>query len=245
MTCSLLSFFWLSCLPEAFAQTLDPINTERPSFSSSPLALSTGYWQIEAGYQFTHDNDSDTINDHTLPNALLRYGFYERFELQLSSAGYTWLESGDVKSNGFNDAGLGVKWQVNNSDAVIPVGLFAGVSLPVGSSDFTSDDIDPSIALFWSHSGLLDLFGTAKVQYSDTLYSLDNAIGISLSLTKNTGAFIEYLATFSEGDGPAHGLNYGVTWLLSNDLQLDINGGVGLNSRANDYFAGMGIAYRF
>jgi hypothetical protein len=36
-----------------------------------------------------------------------------------------------------------------------------------------------------------------------------------------------------------------VTWLLSNDLQVDLNGALGLNQRASDFTLGTGIAYRF
>jgi hypothetical protein len=241
--------YMLFCLSlsEAFAQELGPINTERPSFSSSPLVLPTGLWQIETGYQFTRDKDESSLKDHTLPNLLLRFGFHEKLELQLSGVTYKWQELDGLEENGFPGAGLGIKWQVNNSDAVVPVGLFGGISLPVGSSEFTNDNYDPSIGIFWSHSSTLDWFGTAIVKYSNDLFTFDNAIGISFSLPGNTGAFVEYLANFYENDndGSGHNLNLGASWLLSDNLQLDINGGVGLNSKANDYYTGMGISYRF
>jgi hypothetical protein len=120
----------LAHLPGAtvvFAQDPGPINTERPSFSSSPLALPTGYWQIEAGYQYTRNLGSNSSKDHSLPNALLRFGFHERLELQLNWSGYTRMTSDGAKSKGFKDASLGVKWQVNRADAAVAVGLFAGV----------------------------------------------------------------------------------------------------------------------
>ena len=46
------------------------------------------------------------------------------------------------------------------------------------------------------------------------------------------------------GSGPAHTLNGGLTHLLTDNLQLDINGGVGINGRADDYFLGPGLAFR-
>ena len=244
LSCCFLFCFSLS---DAFSQPLGPINTERPSFSSSPLALATGYWQIETGYQFTRNKDDPSLKDHTLPNVLLRYGFHENFELQLSSAGYSWQDSDHQKTQGFQDASLGIKWQINDSDAVIPIGLFGGISLPMGSSDFTSDDYAPSAGLFWTHSSTLEWFGTAKLNYSDDSFIFNNAVGISFSLPSDTGAYIEYLGTFYEdgNEGSEHNLNLGITWLASYDLQLDINGGFGFNSSANDYYTGMGISYRF
>jgi hypothetical protein len=233
------------CLSEANAQGPGPINTERPSFSSSPLALPTGFWQIEAGYQLTRNSGSDSLKEQTLPNALLRFGFYPNLELQLNGVGFKKTRADGVESDGFQDFSLGVKWQVNGSDAAIPIGLFAGVSLPVGSSEFSSDDYDPLVGVFWSHSGRLEWFGTVKAQKSDSKYSYDNAVGISFSLKETTGAFLEFHSSMPEGAGPAHNLNGGITWLLANALQVDIHGAVGLNSRASNYSVGTGIAYRF
>jgi len=202
-----------------YAEDPGPINTERPSFSSSPLALAAGYWQVEAGYQFTHDDDEATLDEHGVPNLLLRYGLHDRFEVQLSSAGYTWSKLDDDYTNGFQDASLGVKWQVNGSDSVLPIGLFAGVSLPIGSSDFSSDEFDPAFSVFWSWSTYLNFFGTATVGQSDGTNTLDNAVGINFSLTDNAGIFVEYLGAFTEGDGPVHELHTGITWLLTENLQ--------------------------
>jgi hypothetical protein len=228
-------------MSDVFAQDPGPINTERPSFSSSPLALATGFWQIEAGYQLTRNS----LTEHTLPNALLRFGFHQNLELRLNGVGFKQTRSDGVRTDGFQDVNLGIKWQINSSDAVVPIGLFAGVSLPVGSSEFSSDDYDPSVGVFWSHSGSLEWFGTVKAQKSAGKYVYDNAVGLSFSLQETTGAFVEFHSSMPEGSGPAHNLNGGITWLLSYSLQVDIHGGIGLNSRANDYSAGVGIAYRF
>ena len=230
---------------DAFAQDIGPINTERPSFSSSPLTLPADYWQIEAGYEYRRTQGSNGSKNHTLPNALLRYGFHVRFELQLNWSGYTRMTSNNAKTTGFNDASLGVKWQVNGADAAFVAGLFAGVSLPVGDQQLTSDDYDPEFAIFWTYSGRQDWFGTAKLSESGNQYKLENAAGINLSLAQNTGAYIEYKGSFPEGQGPAHDLNFGVTRLLDNNLQVDLNGSLGLNKRASDFSVGTGIAYRF
>ena len=155
------------------------------------------------------------------------------------------MTSSGSQTNGVKDASLGVKWQLNDKDAKFVAALFAGVSLPVGDSDLSSDDYDPELGFFWSYSSGLDWFGTAKLTDSGKRYKLENAIGINLSLGQETSAFIEYEGSYPEGQGPAHDLNFGVTWLLSHNLQVDLNGSLGLNSRASDYGLGTGIAYRF
>jgi hypothetical protein len=228
-----------------FAQDPGPINTERPSFSSSPLALFPGYWQIEAGYEYGRSTGSNGFRDQSLPNALLRFGFYRNFELQLNWTGYSWSRSSATETNGFKDASLGVKWQLNEADSAFVAGLFAGVSLPIGDGELTSDDYDPELALFWTYAGRLDWFGAVKLTHSESRHKLQNAIGINLELAPKTSAFLEYEGSYPEGRGPAHELNLGVLWLLADELQVDLNGSVGLNGRATDFGLGAGIAYRF
>ena len=227
------------------AQDPGSINTERPSFSSSPLALTAGFWQIEAGYEYTRNLGSNSSKEQTLPNALLRFGFHPRFELQLNWAGYNRMTSPGSSTSGLKDASLGVKWQISADDTPFVAAVFAGVTLPVGDKDLTSDEYDPEFAVFWTYSGALEWFGTAKFTESGKKYKLENAIGINFSLAQDTGAYVEYKGSFPEGQGPAHDLNFGVTWLLSNDLQVDLNGALGLNKRASDFTLGTGIAYRF
>ena len=209
------------------------------------MALDSGYWQLEAGYQFSGNDASSPSDEHSAPNALLRYGLRDNFELQLNWSGYTSTKSPSGDTSGYNDASLGIKWQLGQSDNKFVAGLFAGFSMPLGSNGQSSGSTDPEVAVFWSYQGALNWFGTSKISVSDDKYKLENAAGISLSLGEITGAFVEYKGTFPEGAGPAHDLNMGLTWLLNPDLQIDLHGTAGLNSRATDYVIGTGIGLRF
>lgn len=229
----------------ANAQESEIINTERPGFSSSPIALAPQRWQIEGGYQYTQDDGNPDFDDQTLPFALLRYGIADHLELQVSWAGLSWTKTGSQKVNGANDAGIGVKWQLNEADSSVPIALFAGLSIPVGDPEYSSDDVDPTLGLFWTHSAKLDWFGTVVVSESNDTVSGTNAIGVSLPINDNTGGFIEYYGNFAENSGPEHYLDGGISYLLQNNFQIDINAGFGLNSRAADFFFGFGIAYRY
>lgn len=129
---------WLSSIalivtaPAALAQEQGPINAERPGFSSSPIALARGVWQLEAGYQYTELNGGGA-ESHTLPLMLLRYGIADDTEIQFSWPGYTEIDFNGGDISGTTDASLGVKWQLSEPDAAVPLALFFGASLPVGS----------------------------------------------------------------------------------------------------------------
>ena len=229
----------------ALAEEVAPISTERPSFSATPWSLEKGVWQIETGILYVRDDDEQAYEDYSLPNALLRVGVGNRFELRLESVNYLWQEKEGVEHNGWSDLRLGFKWQATGKGDAFALGLHGGLGLPVGDEAFSGDEYRPSAAAFWSYSGGLDWFGTANISYADELFALENAVGISFSLPGNTSSFVEYLGVFTEHSGPKHDLNLGASWLLSNDFQLDVHGTAGLNSRANDLALGVGLSYRF
>ena len=229
----------------ANAQDAGPISAERPGFSSSPFVLAPSTIQVESGYQYTRESGNLDFDDHTMPLVLFRAGLTEQLELQISWAGYSWTDVGGSSFNGTNDAGVGIKWQVTDAAAAVPVALFAGLSLPVGSDEFSSDEAEPTLGAFWNYSAGLDWFGTVLVSESNDDESLSNAIGISLPIDADKGAYVEYFGNYGGIAGPEHYLNGGLTYVPEDQMQFDVHAGLGLNSRAADLFIGLGLAYRF
>lgn len=233
----------LTALPAVAQET---ISAERPGFSSSPFALDAGIWQVEGGYQYTQiTNDAES---HTLPLLLVRYGAGERTELQLSWSGYNQIDVGASSVDGVGDVNVGVKWQLSDDGATTPFGLFAGVSLPAGDNAFSSNEIDPTVGLFWAHNGRMSVFGTVLISEFDNQSTIANAVGLNLPMSRlcnSCSAYVEYFGLFSENSGPQHNANGGVSWLPAVNFQLDINLGIGINDRAPDGFLGFGAAYRF
>lgn len=231
----------LLCGP-APAQDGETIVAERPGFSSSPTVLAPSVLQLETGYEYVRVDSR--LDSHTLPLALIRVGVVDRLELQFAWAGYSWLETQGPDASGILDASVGIKYELNGPDTTVPVALFAGLTVPMGDDAFSSDNVDPRLGLFWSHSGSADWFGTATLTESDGEVLLGNALGLSLPVNANTSGYVEYFGIYGNG-GPEHFLNGGLAYTPRSNLQLDLNGGAGLNSRAADFFVGAGLAYRF
>jgi hypothetical protein len=240
-----LSAAAIAMIRSASAQDTGTISAERPGFSSSPIALDASVLQVEAGYQYTRNRGGVDFDDSTLPLALLRIGLLDRLELQLGWSGFSRLDVDSSHVDGITDVTVGVKWQLNPSDALVPVALFGGVSLPVGDDAFSSDEVDPIVGAFWSYTAGLDWFGTVLLREFDNTLTISPAVGTSFPVAVATSAYVEYFGNYVEGNGPAHYLNGGFAYLPRNDMQLDLNVGVGLNGRAADFFFGFGLAYRF
>jgi Putative MetA-pathway of phenol degradation len=224
------------------AQSVQRMTTERPSFSTTPYVLSPGVWQIETGYHYTNDSDGADFELQTLPQALLRYGMSDDIELQFGWPGLSWRDNGNNSDSGMNDATIRVKIQVADESAATPMAFFAGLTLPVGDDEFSSDSYDPSIGAAWAHSRF---FGTVLISKSDDDYTFENGLAMSFALKNDTSAYAEWQATVPEDGGSVHNLNGGILWLRRANMQLDLNASLGLNDRAADFSIGAGFSYRF
>lgn len=238
----LLSTSWLA---EARAQEMDPITAERPGFSSSPIALGESLLQLEAGYQFSRFDATPDFDEHLLPLALVRYGFAENLEFQISWSGLSVTDQGGNSNSAVTDASIGVKWQLNDGSAKVPVAVFMGLSLPVGDDEVSANEVDPTLGLFWTHSAALDWFGTVLIKESNDETTFANAVGISLPLEGNRSAYVEYFGEYGSQAGPQNFLNGGISYLATRNVQLDVHGGFSLNDRGADMFLGAGVAVRF
>lgn len=229
----------------ALAQATGPIVTDRPGFNSSPAALDPGILQIEAGYLFASDDAGSGIDAQSLPAISLRYGLIDDLELLVGWGGYAWLDiAGGDDSSGMTDASIGVRWQLADDDATVPLALFAGINLPVGASAVSSDESDPSVGAFWSYSAGLDWYGTVLLTNLDDTARVNYAVGLNLPINDKIGSFVEYLAVIGDG-GPEHYLNSGFIWLPRPDLQWDTWLGLGLNDRSVDIAFNLGLSYRY
>ena len=225
----------------ANAQSADPINTERPGFSFSPFVLDPGKWQIETGYSYTRDDDAD-FTLQTLPQVLLRFGLSDEIELQFGWPGLAWRDVGNSSDSGMTDAALIMKIQLTEDTAATPVAFLAGLSLPIGDSEFSSDSIDPTIGAAWSHSRF---FGTVLITRADGDYDFQNGVGVGFALNNDVSAYAEWQVSLPENGGSGHQLNGGVLWLRQNNMQWDANISLGLNDRVPDFSIGGGFSYRF
>ena len=216
------------------AAAQDAIITDRPGFSTGPGTVARGRTQLEAGFERAQGGAV------TAPFALLRYGVGARTEVRASWSGLTFDDGG---ADGLGGA-VEVK-RTLGAGARGSTGLLASVAIPSGGGA-----LDPSLGFLWSTSvGEVGVFGTATVGApsagGERRLTGTNSVGASLSLTDALGVFAEHFVSVTEGPGAArHVIDAGLTYLVTNDLQLDLTAGVGVGGGAGD-FVGAGIARRF
>lgn len=242
----------------------DVLVTDRPDFTEAASTVGRGRLQIEAGYTFFHDEESGTeVETHSYPETLYRIGLFEDwFELRIA---YNFLEEeiddpllGQTRLRGSDDLYLGAKIALTEQAGWLPeMAVIPQMFVPTGDSDFTNDEVLPGVNWLyaWEVNEWLSVGGSTQVNrvrdetghfYAEVAQSA--AMGVSL--TDRWGAYGEYFGLYpngavASGVGPEHFLNGGVTYLVNNNLQLDVRSGFGLNSNAADFFTGAGLSVRF
>lgn len=253
-------------------QTADPMQepliTDRPDFTESTEAIPPGHFQLEAGYTFTYDREGDDrLRDHTAPELLLRIGVVENLELRIGWDGYSWTDSQfegrtrggrrvtrDDWSQGGHDLSLGFKYKFVEQDGLIPhFGIIGAITVPSGSSSVSSGDVDPEIVFLWAYdlTDSISVAGNVGLAYptdgGHRFFQTSASIAGAFSITERLGAYVEYYGFYpnTEHSDAAHTVNGGFTYLFNNDFQIDWRIGAGLNKEADDFFTGVGLAWRF
>ncbi len=230
----------------------DSIIADRPGFSTGTYTVKPHVLNVELGYQYASSNNDSKQFSQSLPLMVLRTGLSEKIELDLLWDGLNIdKEKNQPTTTSRADISVGGKYRIYESTQYNLTALGI-LSLPTGSVPSKSNHFDPLLGLLWDYS-LSDetsLFGTVQASSyeaeSSRIYDTQAAIGASFSHTESIGTFVEiYTIVPSKSTlEREHVLDGGVTYLLSQDIQLDFNIGIGLNDSSPN-FVGFGIASRF
>jgi hypothetical protein len=242
-----------------FSGLKEPINPDRPDLTNGPLLVAPGHLQIETGYTYARTGPEKSSS---LGEVLLRYAFDDRWEARLGLNSYDWIDSGvpgERRISGFEDPAIGVKVRLNGAEAadrapgVPALGLLLNTTIPVGARALTADAWQPTatFALHWDLPAEWSLESNLGYTYAadsgrrfDQLFASASA---GFQLNEKWGGFLEgYVFSKESADGSAtHYADAGLSYLVSNDLALDVRFGVGLDKPHPNWFTGLGASVRF
>ncbi len=241
----------------------ETIITDRPDQTEAPQLTPRGFFQVETGAQCEYDYDSETgtRSENSLLNTTLwKYGASKYFELRLiteyASDKFKFTSRNEttdtvIKVSGFNPIAIGSKIAIQKEKGIIPdISLITHLELPYfGASDYRPDYIVPRFRFLFAHT-LTDRLTFSYNLGAEWENGSNASTGIytaslGINLFKNLNMFVESYGFLRENSKADNRLDGGFTYLLTNNIQLDCSGGIGLNDISPDYFVSGGISFRF
>ncbi len=240
----------------------DTIVTDRPDFTEASSTVGQGRVQFELGYTFFADDEMGTrIRRHSYPEALVRIGILEWLELRVVQNYLnerTSMTGMSMNSDGFEDMMLGAKIGLTEQEGCLPeLAVILQTTVPTGSTSQSNDEMLPGVNLLYGWEaldGYLELGGSTQINRARDdvghfYYEIAQSATLGVALSKKLSAYTEYFGFYptSARVGPLaqHFINGGFRYLITNNVQFDIRGGLGLNRNAEDYFVGSGISIRY
>jgi hypothetical protein len=210
-------------------------------------------FQIETGIVMQKDNPIEDVSVTTnkFATSLLRYGLVDGVELRLSGAYIQeqtqYLKGADTRT-GMEGLNIGAKFHLAEEEGIIPqAGLIASVIIPLGDKYFTEDEFVPGFVFAAAHSvtdwaAISYNLGTNIRKNQNSLYRYSLAIGFQP--LKKIGIFGEIFGIMKKKSIPAHAIDFGMTYLVVRNIQLDTSYGFAITDIAADSFFNFGLSWR-
>ncbi len=244
----------------------EPLQADRPGFTVSTVTVGRGVVQLESGYTYTLDNAGNIHqSEHEFPDTLWRIGmFAEWFEWRIeynyeilnTTIDRPFQPSLHQHLSGSEDLILGCKIALTPQEGILPeMCLLPEMSVPSGAPGITSGLTLPELiwGYSWKLNEKLSLTGLTSIgKNTDDLgfafTEVDQALSLQIQFTKKLQGYVEWYVLAPSGrttERTQHYSDGGFAYLVTNNIQLDIECGVGLNAAANNFFAGTGFVIRF
>ncbi|WP_338845001.1 transporter [Massilia sp. W12] len=236
------------------------IATDRPDFVESSDVVPKGMWQIETSLNWER-NTQQGANDRSFATpTLLRFGFANNLEFRIETDGRVWQRTddgtGSVRTNGWADTSLGLKWHfMDGKDSTPSAALLFHADLDSGSDGLRGNGIRPSIRLVaeWDLPDDMSLGimpGLMFDKNADGKRFTSGIFGIVVGKewSKTFRSFVEVSLpqiTGNSNGGTQANLTVGGAWLLSDNVQLDTALSRGLNKRTPSWNWTVGLSMRF
>lgn len=249
----------LSTVPAVAMIECNPMSTDRPDAAETSEVVCHTHFQLETSFFYTH-NKTTGVTDQTYSfPTLLRYGLLEYLELRLETEIVSiQTQTGSQTETGLNDLAIGTKLHLFDSENWIPsFGTLVHLSLPIGQSPFSSEAFEPTFKTLadWklplnfslgTNAGMdIPVQDSQGDKYTRFLYAV--AVGHPLSFVSDDwGVFVEWAGAvpLKSNKLTEQTLDTGLTWGLSDSIQLDTVVQIGITRPTPDVAVGLGFSWR-
>jgi len=241
------------------AAGVEPISTDRPGQGTSTDIVPQGAIQVELGIQYQPESAAGDRRtpDLSAPELTLRWAPLDWLELRFgeNTAFYSSHTTGDDDASS-SELELATKARFVEQHGAVPTfaALFE-LDIPIATSGGATNAVDPmltllagwSLAADWSFDANLGLSGPSQgVENPARVFQLDPVLTLEWDALERVGLFIEwYSSAKTNGEPTQQSTDGGITYLVTDNLQIDFAAGAGLNAPAPDFYVGAGLAWRW
>jgi hypothetical protein len=235
--------------------TAEPMVTDRPDATESPLTVPKGSLQVETGGFYTSFEENDFKTEkYALNTTLLRYGILDNFEFRL---GWNFEETrfslngqdADNVLSGFAPLLAGMKVEIADEDGWKPqIGVLGHLYLPfTAGSDYRPETTGADFRFSFAHtltekSSISYNVGAAWGNDSPELAYI-YTLSYGYAIADKVGLYAEVYGDFPEDNKANHLWNAGVTYLLKPTIQLDATVGSSF-TEGQDILLSAGVSFR-
>lgn len=243
----LFAFFCLF-FGSVFSQYSTSIISDRPGQANSPYTAVARTVQFQTGLALGGARTDNSLGEYLGVENVLRYGILKNFEISLLH-NYSATSGGPFPVSGWNAFHVGGRFHMYTGKGLVPsLGFQCRVKLRAVSLDFRPPGTGSQFLLVTQQT-----FGKKLVLTTNNGLDWDGSrpqarwiyvVNLAYPLGKRWGIFLENYGSYPEGDFDTY-VDGGLSFLPSPNVQLDLYGGGGKNDGVTEYFASMGISFRF
>lgn len=243
---------------------LRDMSTDRPDKTESAYTVDAGYFQLEMDLVNYIDNHDHGGSDHSLSIAPinLKAGLTSNIDLQLIFDSYQRVRSRSpeasetVRNEGVGDITSRLKVNLwGNDGGRTALSVMPFVKFPVNSNDLGNDSYEGGV-IFPFAVELCEDFSLGLMTELDILRndedngnyeSYINTITLGHDLNEEVGAYIEFFSEIpsEQSDEWIGTADFGMTYAVTRDIQLDAGLNVGVTDAADDLNPFAGLSWRF
>ena len=238
--------------------------TDRPDKTESAYSVDAGHYQIEMDLlSFTYDrSDAETLEAWAIAPINLKVGVLNNVDLQLIAESYNIQRTTDRSTNsstrlsGFGDLLLRCKTNLwGNDGGPTALSVMPFVKLPTNQNGLGNGAVEGGVIFPFAMELPADWgFGAqAEVDYIQDSGSSDyhgefiNTVTVSHDIVGKLGGYVELFSNVSTEAGAKWiaTFDFGFTYAITRDIQLDAGMNIGLTDAADDLNPFIGLSMRY
>lgn len=232
----------------------DEIETDRDSFTPATTTVGRGLTILESAYTFSSNRHAN--EGHSFPELLVRYGLTERLEARLgwnyeiSGAPETLEGIGQLERE--SKVLYGFKYRLTEADGGTPgSSIIVQGYTPTSGAD-TDTHLVAAYVFGWELPNRWKLdasfrYGTAGEEH-DHFNEWAPSVVLKIPLGEHINVHAEYFGIYSTGKAQEFSEHYfspGIHYLVTENFEIGIRVGWGLNEQSAPFFANAGAGWRF